>query len=147
MNQELMATVVAIVGASIPLGAVMFALIRWIDGRLRKDMAVLREDMRATEGRLEARIDGAIVGLREELQATEGRLRDELKATEGRLRDELQATEGRLEARIDELKATDRRLEDGIGEVNDRLSKVEGVIEGAFLSLRSLPAETREGAA
>ena len=125
MNQELMATVVAIVGASIPLGAVMFALIRWIDGRLRKDMAVLREDMRATEGRLEARIDGAIVGLREELQATEGR----------------------LEARIDELKAADRRLEDGIGEVNDRLSKVEGVIEGAFLSLRSLPAESREGAA
>ena len=147
MNQELMATVVAIVGASIPLGAVMFALIRWIDGRNRKDMAVLREDMKALEGRL-----------RDELQATEGRLREEMQATEGRLearidgaivglREELKATEGRLEARIDELKATDRRLEDGIGEVNDRLSKVEGVIEGAFLSLRSLPAESREGAA
>ena len=127
-----MATVVAIVGASIPLGAVMFALIRWIDGRHRKDMAVLREDMAVLRG---------------DMRATEGRLRDELKALEGRLRDELKATEGRLEARIDELKATDRRLEDGIGEVNDRLSKVEGVIEGAFLSLRSLPAETREGAA
>ena len=122
MNQELMATVVAIVGASIPLGAVMFALIRWIDGRNRKDMAVLREDMKALEGRLEARINGAIDGLREDMRATEGRLREELKALEGR-----------LEARIDELKATDRRLEDGIGEVNDRLSKVEGVIEGAFL--------------
>ena len=116
-----MATVVAIVGASIPLGAVMFALIRWIDSRLRKDMAVLRGDMAV--------------------------LRGEMKETEGRLRDELKATEGRLESRIDELKAADRRLEDGIGEVNDRLSKVEGVIEGAFLSLRSLPAESREGAA
>ena len=39
VNQELVAIIAAIIGGTIPLGAVMFALIRWVDGRFRKDMA------------------------------------------------------------------------------------------------------------
>ena len=42
MNQELMAIIATIIGGTIPLGAVMFALIRWLDGRSRKDMAALQ---------------------------------------------------------------------------------------------------------
>ena len=121
MDQGLIATIGAIVGGTIPLGALTFALIRWIDGRHRKDMAVLREDMavlreemRAGESRLEARIDG--------------------------LREDMKATEARLEAGVKEV--TKR-----VANVGDRLSRVEGVIEGALLTNRAPVAESREGAA
>ena len=114
MDQGLIATIGAIVGGTIPLGALTFALIRWIDGRHRKDMAVLREEMRAGEGRLEARIDG--------------------------LREDMKATEARLEAGVKEV--TKR-----VANVGDRLSRVEGVIEGALLTNRAPVAESREGAA
>ena len=136
MDQGLIATIGAIVGGTIPLGALTFALIRWIDGRHRKDMAVLREEMKAGEGRL----------------------RDEVKATEGRLDTRIERTEARLEARIDglreDMKATEKRLDARIGgleadvrDVGDRLSRVEGVIEGALLTNRAPAAESREGAA
>ena len=53
------------------------------------------------------------------------------------------------------MRAGDGRLEDGIKEiterlvnVGDRLSKVEGVMEGMFWSARNQPSEApREGAA
>ena len=161
MNRDLMATIAAIIGGTIPLGAVMFALIRWVDGRFRKDMAALREEMRAGDGRLrdelqasEGRLEGAIRELRDEMRAGDGRLRDEQKASEGRFREELQASEGRLR---EALQASRGRLEDGIREiterlvnVGDRLSKVEGVIEGMFWSARNQPPEApreRAGAA
>ena len=155
VNQELMAIIATIIGGTIPLGAVMFALIRWVDGRSRKDMAALRDEMKAGDDRL-----------RDELQAVDGRLRDELQARErrlegaiGELRDEMRASERRLEGAIgelrDEMKAGDGRLGDGIKEiterlvnVGDRLSKVEGVMEGMFWSARNQPSEApREGVA
>ena len=137
VNQDLM----AIIGGTIPLGAVMFALIRWVDGRFRKDMAALREEMRAGDGRLRDEQKASEGRFREELQASEGRLREELQASEGRLRKELQACRGRLEDGIREI--TERLLN-----VGDRLSKVEGVMEGMFWSARNQPSEApREGAA
>ena len=135
VNQDLM----AIIGGTIPLGAVMFALIRWVDGRFRKDMAALREEMKAGDGRLE----GAIRELRDEMRAGDGRLREELQASEGRLRKELQASHGRLEDGIREI--TERLVN-----VGARLSKVEGVMEGMFWSARNQPPEApreRAGAA
>ncbi len=159
LNQDLMALIGAIVGGTIPLGAVMFALIRWVDGRNRKDMAVLRDEMKAGDGRLRDEMKATEGRLGDEMKATEGRLRADLKATEDRLRDEMKAGDRRLEKAIvglgDEMKAGDRRLEDGIREINerlvnvgDRLSKVEGVIEGMFWGARNQPPETpREGVA
>ena len=139
MDQGLIATIGAIVGGTIPLGALTFALIRWIDGRHRKDMAVLREDMAV---------------LREETRAGEGRLRDEMKETEGRLearidsvRDDVKATEKRLDARIGGLEASVGEVTKGLVKVEARLSRVEGVIEGALLINRTVAAESREGAA
>ena len=171
MDQNLMATIGAIVGGTIPLGAVMFALIRWIDGRHRKDMALLREDMgvlreetKAGEGRLEAAIDR----LREEMRAGDSRLesridgaisgfREDVKATEDQLRAEMQATEGRLDARIDGLEGGVKEANERLVNVGHRLSKVEGVIAGALMNAgapdrmpvhdRSQARETRKGAA
>ena len=136
MDQGLIATIGAIVGGTIPLGALTFALIRWIDGRHRKDMAVLREEMRAGEGRLDARIE-----------RTEARLRAEMKAIEGRLRDEMAATEERLDTRIGGLEDSVGEVTKGLVKVEGRLSRVEGVIEGALLINRTAVAESREGAA
>ena len=148
VNQGLVAIIAAIIGGTIPLGAVMFALIRWVDGRFRKDMAALRDEMKAGDGRLrdemkasEDRLEGAIVELRDEMKAGDGRLRDEVKASEGRLRDEMRAVDGRLADGIKEI--TERLVN-----VGDRLSKVEGVMEGMFWSARNQPSEApREGAA
>ena len=151
MSQELMAIIATIIGGTIPLGAVMFALIRWVDGRSRKDMAALRDEMRAGDSRLE----GAIGELRDEMKAGDSRLERAI----GELRDEMQAGDSRLEGAIgelrDEMRAGDGRLEDGIKEITERLvnvgnrlSKVEGVIEGMFWSARNQPSEApREGAA
>ncbi len=164
MDQNLMATIGAIVGGTIPLGAVMFALIRWIDGRHRKDMALLREETKAGEGRIEAAIDR----LREEMRAGDSRLesridgaisgfREDVKATEDRLRAEMQATEGRLDARIDGLEGGVKEANERLVNVGHRLSKVEGVIAGALMNAGTLDRvpvhdrrqvrETRKGAA
>ena len=147
------------------------------DGRLRDVMKAsegrLRDEMKASAGRLE----GAIVELRDEMKAIEGRLRDEMKASAGRLeeaivelrdemkagdgqlRDAMKASEGRLEGAIvelrDEMRAVEGRLRDEMKasagrlvNVGDRLSKVEGVMEGMFWSARNQPSEApREGAA
>ena len=154
MDQGLIATIGAIVGGTIPLGALTFALIRWIDGRHRKDMAVLREEMRAGEGRLRDEMKATEGRLRDEIKATEGRLearlaglREDMEATEGRLRDEMKATEGRLDARIGGLEAGINKVAERVVDVGDRLSRVEGVIEGALLTNRTTTAEAREGAA
>ena len=133
VNQELMAIIATIIGGTIPLGAVMFALIRWLDGRSRKDMAALRDEMKAGDSRLER----AIGELRDEMRAGDSRLEGAI----GELRDEMRAGDGRLEDGIKEI--TERLVN-----VGDRLSKVEGVIEGMFWSARNQPSEApREGAA
>ena len=143
MDQGLIATIGAIVGGTIPLGALTFALIRWIDGRHRKDMAVLREEMKASEGRLEARIGG----LRDDMKATEGRLEARIERTEGGLRAEMKATEERLDTRIGGLDDSAGEVTKGLVKVEARLSRVEGVIEGALLINRTVVAESRQGAA
>ena len=147
MDQGLIATIGAIVGGTIPLGALTFALIRWIDGRHRKDMAVLREEMRAGEGRLRDEVKATEGRLDARIERTEGRLRDEMKATEGRLRAEMKATENRLDTRIGGLEASVGEVTKGLVKVEARLSRVEGVIEGALLTNRAPVAESREGAA
>ena len=147
MDQGLITAIGAIVGGTIPIGALTFALIRWIDGRHRKDMTALREDMKAIEGRLRDEVKAAEGRLRDEMKATEGRLQDEMKATEGRLQDEVKATEGRLGTRIGALEAGIDKVAERVVDVGDRLSRVEGVIEGALLTSRTQAAEAREGAA
>ena len=78
VNQELMAIFAATIVGTISLGAFMFALILWLDGRFRKNTAALRD----------------------ELKARERRLRDELKARERRLRDAILGLDRRTARRL-----------------------------------------------
>ena len=72
--------------------------------------------------------------VRGDVQRIRGELRDEIKALESRLRAEVQSGFKELTARVINL--------------GDRLSKVEGIIEGMFWSGRNQPPENkREGAA
>ena len=54
-----MAIFAATIVGTIPLGAFMFALILWLDGRFRKNTAALRDELKARERRLR----DAILGL------------------------------------------------------------------------------------
>ena len=75
-----------------------------------------------------------VSGLRNELRAVEGGLRSDMKAVEGRLRDEMHVGFKELTSRV--------------VNVGDRLSKVEGIIEGMFWGARNQPADRPgEGAA
>ena len=72
VNQELMAIFATIIGGTIPLGAVMFALIRWLDGRFRKNTAALRDELKARERRLEMRSWDSTAGRRAGLAVRAG---------------------------------------------------------------------------
>ena len=103
--------------------------------------AALRDDLKASEARL-----------RNEVKAGDEGLRGELKESEARLRGEVEASEARLRGAID-------KVEDAVGELRgevavgfrvfgERLSKVEGVIEGMFRGDREPAHDTpEEGAA
>lgn len=107
-------------------------------------------------------------GLRNEVKASEGRLRDEIaklrgdmKAGDDALRDEIRALRDDMKARLSEarLRGAIDKVEDAVGELRgevavgfrvfgERLSKVEGVIEGMFRGDREPAHDTpEEGAA
>ncbi len=119
MNIELIAILMAIVAAAIALGTAMLASIRGV----RHEVRDLRGEMKAME-----------TGLRGDVTTLDSSLRRELKATESSLRDEMQAGFKELTSRVLNL--------------GDRLSKVEGIIEGVFWGARNQHADKPgEGAA
>ncbi|MDE0223471.1 MAG: hypothetical protein OXJ90_29685 [Spirochaetaceae bacterium] len=119
MNADSIAIVVAIIAAAIALGTTNLASIRGV----RREVSGLRNELRAVEG-----------GLRSDMKAMEDGLRSDMKAMEGRLRDEMHVGFKELTSRVIN--------------VGDRLSKVEGIIEGMFWGARNQPADRPgEGAA
>ena len=146
---------IAIIGAAVALGIGMFGSTRWI----HKDVEKVRMEMSKLEGRLNGemrKLDGRLSG---EMRKLDGRLREndgrletmivglrsEIRESEGRLRSEMRDGDGQIK---DEMKAGFEVIADRLTNVGDRLSKVEGVIEGMFWSARNLPPKTtREGAA
>ena len=130
MNAEL----IAIVAAAIALGTAMLASIRGV----RQEVRDLRNEMKGEMNALRSELKGDMETLGNEqrggMKALESSLRDEMKALESRLRDEMQAGFKELTARI--------------VNIGDRLSKVEGIIEGMFWGARNQPADKPgEGAA
>ena len=141
MNAEL----IAIVAAAIALGTAMLASIRGV----RQEVRDLRNEMKGEMNALRSELKGDMETLGNEqrggMKALESSLRDEMKALENRLRDEMKALESRLR---DEMQAGFKELTARIVNIGDRLSKVEGIIEGMFWGARNQPADKPgEGAA
>ena len=99
------AELIGIIAATIALGTAMLASVRG----LRQDMRDLRTE------------------LREEIRAGDRALRDEIQGLEGRLRDDLKAGDSSIR---EEMKAGFKELTARMVDIGDRLSKIEGIIEG-----------------
>ena len=84
-------------------------------------------------------------GLRQDMRDLRTELREEIKAGDSAIRDELKGLEGRLR---DEMKAGFKELTARMVDIGDRLSKIEGIIEGMFWGSRNQPPDKpREGVA
>ena len=122
MEVQVTGDMIAIIGAAVALGVGMFGSTRWI----HKDGERLRDEM------------SKLIGV---MSLLDSRLSGEIRESENRLRGDLKTTEGRLVGRMD-------KVADRLTNVGDRLSKVEGVIEGVVWGARHLSPDTpKEGAA
>ena len=73
-------------------------------------------------------------GLRSEVTSLDGSLRAEMSG----LRDDMNSMEGRMR---DEMQTGFKEVNTRVVNLGDRLSKVEGIIEGVFWGARNPPAE------
>ena len=90
--------------------------------------------MNDSAGKLRDAIDDSASSLREEMNDSAGKLRDAIDDSAGKLREEMNAGFKEITSRL--------------VNVGDRLSKVEGIIEGMFWSARNQPPDKpRAGAA
>ena len=141
VNADSIAIIIAIVAAAIALGTTMLASIRGVRQEARDRHNELRADMKALESGLRSEMNALESGLKGEMKSLDGSLRDEMS---GR-RDDMKHMEGRLR---DEMQSGFKDLTGRVVNVGDRLSKVEGIIEGMFWGGRNQPADKPgEGAA
>ena len=132
---------IGVIAAAIALGTLIFLQSRSNrnDARresslLRDELGVLRGQIGASENSLRKQMTKGLDGLRAEMKADTNTLHGEMKAGLDGLRADMQTGFKELNTRV--------------GTVEQRLAKVEGVIEGLFLSGRAEPADqSREGAA
>ena len=146
---------IGIIAATVALGTTLLASIRSIRKELRDQRSELLDRMAA----MESGIRGDMKAMRSELRDDDSGLRNEIRE----LRDDSHASDAALRAEIRELRDDTRvsdaalraemqsgfkELGDRVTNVGDRLSKVEGIIEGMFWSGRNQPPDNpREGAA
>ena len=161
---------IGVITAAVALGAMILASNRGIRQELRElranDSALrdridavdsgLRDEMKALDSRLQERVNALDSrlqsemkdlgnGLRSEMKDLGAGLRSEMKNLGNGLRDDTKAVEGGLRA---EMQAGFKELTARVVNIGDRLSKVEGVIEGLFWSSRNQPPDKpREGVA
>ena len=94
----------------------------------------LREEMKAGDR-----------SLREEMKAGDHSFREEMKTGNHALREEMNATDATSR---EEMRAGFKELSVRMVDIGDRLSKIEGIIEGMFWSSRNQPPDKpREGVA
>ena len=122
-----------------------------LEGRLSENMNKLEgrlsEDMNKLEGRLSEDMNKLEGQIRADMNKLEGQIRADMNKLDGRLSGEVSRLDGRLDEIRDEMTAGFRLIADRLTNVGDRLSKVEGVIEGMFWSARNQPDTAKEGAA
>ena len=165
---------IGIIAASIALGTAWLASIRSLRQELREQRSELldrlaamengiRGDMKAMENGIRDDMKAMESGIRGDMKAMESGIRDDMKAMESGIRDDMKAMENGIRGEIRELREETRdsdaglraemhsgfkELGDRVTNVGDRLSKVEGIIEGMFWSGRNQPPDKpREGAA
>ena len=101
--------------------------------------------MNDSTGKLRAAIDDSASSLREEMNDSTGKLRAAIDDSASSLRDEINDSAGKLR---EEMNAGFKEITARLVNVGDRLSKVEGIIEGMFWSARNQPPDKpRAGAA
>ena len=83
--------------------------------------------------------------IREEMKAGDSSIREEMKAGDSSIREEMKAGDSSIR---EEMKAGFKELTARMVDIGDRLSKIEGIIEGMFWSNRNQPPDKpREGVA
>ena len=128
------AELIGIIAAAIALGTTTLASMRG-----------LRQDMRDLRTELREEIKAGDSAIRDELKGLEGRLRDEMKASDNSIREEMKAGDSSIR---EEMKAGFKELTARMVDIGDRLSKIEGIIEGMFWGSRNQPPDKpREGVA
>ena len=136
---------IGIIAASIALGTALLASMRGLRQEMRDMRTELREEIRAGDAALREEIRAGDGALREEIKASNRSLREEIKASNRSLREEIKAGDSALRA---EMRAGFKEQSVRMVDIGDRLSKIEGIIEGMFWSSRNQPPDKpREGAA
>ena len=128
------AELIGIIAAAIALGTTTLASMRG-----------LRQDMRDLRTGLREEIKAGDSAIRDEMKGLERRLREEMKAGENAIREEMNASDSSIR---EEMKAGFKELTARMVDIGDRLSKIEGIIEGMFWGSRNQPPDKpREGVA
>lgn len=132
---------IGIIGAAITVAAVFLATMRGIRG----DMREIRGEVRAVRTEMKNSLEREVNGLRDEITDGESRLHDGMNDSASSLRNEMSDSAGKLR---EEMNAGFKEITARLVNVGDRLSKVEGIIEGMFWSARNQPPDKpRAGAA
>ena len=135
---------IGIIAAAVSLGTLMLATthsIRRELSELRANDEGLRKDIKASGDQLRKEISASGDQLRKEIRASGDRSHAEATTSKQELREEIGALREEIQAGFKELHAR-------ISNLADRVSKVEGIIEGLFWGTRNQPPEkSREGVA
>ena len=86
--------------------------------------AEVKEEIRASEERLNKRIDETRTEVKEEIRASEERLNKRIDETRTEVKEEMKASEARLNRRIDEVKEEMRELKEEMKELKALLIQV-----------------------
>ena len=122
---------IGIIAASIALGTALLASMRGLRQEMRDMRSELREEIKASDHSLREEIKASNRSLREEIKAGDGSLREEMNAADASIREEMRAGFKELSARM--------------VDIGDRLSKIEGIMEGMFWSRNQPPDKPRGG--
>ena len=163
---------IGVIAAAISLGGVMLATTHGIRREVREEFKAVRKEIKASsqESREEFKAVREEIkassqesreefkAVREEIKASSQELRKEIKASSQESREERNADVAQLRSEMQagfaalraEMQAGFKELHLRISSLGDRVSKVEGVIEGLFWGARNQQPEkekSREGAA
>ena len=125
----------------IALGALITGLFAW----LRQDIRELRKDMDSKFGSLRSDFDSKFGSLRNDFDSKFGSLRNDFDSKFGSLRNDFDNKfgslrndlESKIDSRIDSLRSALESkidsLDSKIGELSERVARIEGLLEAVFM--------------